>query len=159
MPQSIGCHHCGRSNIRIADYPNQRIVRDRPCAVWGGVQPRYVDDPYRPADVHRSCCVGIGTRRVWVPVALMSSNVWCCTACGMSALPHYEDVYHSKPFRHIAVYDQVPKFHYRHTDKRWRSCIFFLRSFREIQPEWVCAGYWSCRSVPTKSALKNRTRV
>ena len=38
---------------------------------------------YPPADVHRSRCAGIGMRRVSVPVALVSSNVWCCKACGM----------------------------------------------------------------------------
>ena len=82
-------HISDTSNRPTTDYLNQRTVRDRPCAVWGGVQPRYVGDPYPPADVHRSRCVGICIRLVWVPDALVSSNVWCCKAYGMSVLLHF----------------------------------------------------------------------
>ena len=67
VPQSIGCHHCGKSSRPIADYPNQRIVRDRPCAAWGGVRPRCVDDPYPLVSVRHSRCADICIRLVWVP--------------------------------------------------------------------------------------------
>jgi len=64
VPQSIGCRRSGKSSIPTAGYQHQLIVRDHPCAVWGGVRPRYVGDPYPLADVHHSRCVGICIRPV-----------------------------------------------------------------------------------------------